>query len=280
MKNILWSLLLPAIISCASAKNPVQKELMIRPGEVRWVEFDIPNENVSFFCGSKKIKIQKKDKKGQAVIIANYFSDLTPFTCQLKEKDQVLVEYFLKVENREYKAEMLRVDPKRIKLSPKDQKRADAEQLVLNKVYSESPDYIFFKTPFTEPMNNIVTSVYGIKRVYNKKKKGQHLGIDYRAAIGDNVPSSNAGKVVFADDLFYTGWTVIVDHGLDIFTVYGHLSKTIVKAGDLVERGQLLGLSGNTGRTSGPHLHWGVKVQGDYIDGFSMIEESKKIFKE
>ena len=280
MKNILWSLLLPVMIGCASAKNPEQKEMMIRPGEVRWIEFDIPNVNVSFFCRDQKIKIQKKDKKGQAVIIDNYFSELSPFTCQLKDKDQVLNEYFFKVENRDYKAEMLRVDPKKIKLSPKDQKRADAEQAILNKIYSSSPDYIFFKTPFKEPMTNFVTSVYGIKRVYNKQKKGQHLGIDYRAAIGDNVPSTNAGKVVFADDLFYTGWTVIIDHGLDIFSVYGHLSKTLVKAGDFIERGQLLGLSGNTGRTSGPHLHWGVKVQGDYIDGFSMIEESKKIFKE
>jgi murein DD-endopeptidase MepM/ murein hydrolase activator NlpD len=280
MKYIFWSLLLPAIISCALATNPVQKEIIIRPGEVRWLEFDILNENVSFFCRDKKQKIQRKDNKGQAVIIANYFSDLSPFTCQLKDKDQVLTEFFFNVETREYKAEKLRVDPKKIKLSPKDQKRADAEQVILNKIYSSSPDYIFFKTPFKEPSTNVVTSVYGIKRVYNKQKKGQHLGIDYRAAIGDNIPSTNAGKVVFADDLFYTGWTVIIDHGLDIFSVYGHLSKTLVKAGDFIERGQLLGLSGNTGRTSGPHLHWGVKVQGDYIDGFSMIEESKKVFKD
>lgn len=280
MKIFLWSFLLLFLIGCASAKNPIQKEMTIRPGELRWIEFDIPNENVRFFCRDEQIKIQKKGKLGQAVIIASYFSDSNPFTCQLKENDQVLAEYFLKVENREYKAEMLRVDPKRIKLSAKDQKRADAEQVVLNKLYSESPDYIYFKVPFKEPMNNVVTSVYGIKRVYNKQKKGQHLGIDYRAIIGDKVPSTNAGKVVFADDLFYTGWTVIIDHGLDIFSVYGHLSKTLVKTGDLIERGQILGLSGNTGRTSGPHLHWGVKVQGQYIDGFFMIEESKKIFKE
>jgi murein DD-endopeptidase MepM/ murein hydrolase activator NlpD len=280
MKNIFLSFLLLSVIGCASAKNPIQKEMTIRPGEVRWIEFDIPNENVRFFCRDEQIKIRKKNKSGQAVIIASYFSDLNPFTCQLKENDQVLAEYFFKLENREYKEEMLRVDPRKIKLSAKDQKRADAEQGVLNKIYSESPDYIYFKVPFKEPMNNIVTSVYGIKRVYNKQKKGQHLGIDYRAIIGDKVPSTNAGKVVFADDLFYTGWTVIIDHGLDIFSVYGHLSKTLVKTGDFIERGQILGLSGNTGRTSGPHLHWGVKVQGQYIDGFVMIEESKKIFKE
>jgi murein DD-endopeptidase MepM/ murein hydrolase activator NlpD len=129
-------------------------------------------------------------------------------------------------------------------------------------------------------MNTAVTSFYGTKRVYNKQKKGQHLGIDYRAAIGDKVPTANAGKVVFSGDLFYTGGTVIIDHGLDIFSVYGHLSKTLIEAGRLVERGEVIGLSGNTGRTSGPHLHWGVKVQGQYIDGDVMIKETKKAFKE
>lgn len=280
MKNILLILLTTFITGCASAKNPVMKEMSIRPGEVRWVEFEIPNEGVRFFCRDEEIKIQRKDKIIRAVIVASYFSELNPFTCYLKEKDQNLVELFFKVENRDYKAEQLKVDPKRIKLSANDQKRADAEQVILNKIYASSPSVIYFKTPFKEPMNNVVTSVYGMKRVYNKEKKSQHLGIDYRAAIGDNVPSTNAGKVVFAGDLFYTGWTVIVDHGLDIFSVYGHLSKTLVQEGQFIERGQSLGLSGNTGRTSGPHLHWGVKVQGQYIDGFVLIEESKKIFKE
>jgi murein DD-endopeptidase MepM/ murein hydrolase activator NlpD len=129
-------------------------------------------------------------------------------------------------------------------------------------------------------MTSLVTSLYGTKRVYNRQKKSQHLGIDYRAAIGDQVPATNAGKIVYAGDLFYTGWTVIIDHGLDIFSVYGHLSKTLVKEGQFVVRGELIGLSGNTGRTSGPHLHWGVKVQGQYVDGFVLIDETKKVFQE
>jgi murein DD-endopeptidase MepM/ murein hydrolase activator NlpD len=280
MKFILLTLTVSLITSCASAKNPVMKEMNIRPGEVRWVEFDVPNENVKLFCGNKRIKLQVKEKKARAIIIESYFSDLNPFTCHLKENDQNLVEIFFKVEDKEYKAEQLRVDSKRIKLSPKDQKRANKEQVVLNKIYASSADSLQFSTPFKEPMNSHVTSYYGTKRVYNKKKKGQHLGIDYRAPIGEKVPSTNAGKVVFAGDLFYTGWTVIIDHGLDIFSVYGHLSKTLVEAGQMVEKGHIIGLSGNTGRTSGPHLHWGVKVQGQYIDGFVLIEESKKIFKE
>lgn len=268
------------VVSCASAKNPVQKEMTIKPGEVRWVEMELKAKDVKLFCRDKLVKSQKEGNVVKAVIMESYFSDLSPFTCAFKEGDQVLAEIFFKVEEKKYKAEKLKVDPKRIKLNPKDQARAEAEQLVLNKIYASSLDKFLFTKSFQEPMKSVVTSVYGTKRVYNKEKKGQHLGIDYRAAIGDPVPCTNAGKVVFAGDLFYTGWTVIIDHGLDVFSVYGHLSEPKVKEGDMVERGQVIGLSGNTGRTSGPHLHWGVKIQGQYIDGFVLIDETKKVFKE
>ena len=130
------------------------------------------------------------------------------------------------------------------------------------------------------PLNSVITSIYGIKRTYNKQHKGQHLGTDFRAPIGEKIPASNRGKIVFSGDLFYTGWTVIIDHGLDIFTVYGHLSKTLVEAGQIVQKGDLIGLAGNTGRSSGPHLHWGVKIQGQYIDGIDLSEQTKKQFKE
>lgn len=265
------------LMACASSYIPIQKEMIIRPGEVRWLELELPNKEMNLFCRDKKVKFQRTGNKVQALIIESYFSDLNPFTCTFKENDQVLAEIFFKVEKREFLQETLKVDPKRIKLSPKDQKRAEEEQQVLNKIYASSLDRFQFDTSFAQPMNSAVTSVYGIKRVYNKMKKGQHLGIDYRAAIGEKVPTTNSGKVVFSGDLFYTGWTVIIDHGLDIFSVYGHLSKTLVNAGEMVQRGQIIGLSGNTGRTSGPHLHWGVKVQGEYIDGFALIDETKKV---
>lgn len=280
MKVLFIGLISLVVSGCASAKIPVQKEMTIKPGEVRWLEIELKEKNVSLFCGDNKVRYQREGNKISALIISSYFSEIKPFTCTFKEKDIVLAEVFFKVEERVYKAEKLKVDPKRIKLNPKDQARANAEQRVLNDIYSSSLDSFLFKQAFQEPMKSVVTSIYGTKRVYNRQKKGQHLGIDYRAAIGDKVPCTNAGKVVFAGDLFYTGWTVIIDHGLDIFSVYGHLSETLVQAGEMVKRGQVIGLSGNTGRTSGPHLHWGMKVQGQYIDGFVLIEETKKVFKE
>jgi murein DD-endopeptidase MepM/ murein hydrolase activator NlpD len=93
--------------------------------------------------------------------------------------------------------------------------------------------------------------------------------------VGVPIPVSNRGKVSLAKDLFYTGFTVIVDHGLDIFSVYAHLSEVSVSENQIVEQGAIIGKSGNTGRTSGPHLHWGIKIHGHWVDGFSLIKESK-----
>ena len=261
-------------------KSPdVSDTLTISQGEVRWLEFPVTSADSKLVCRGSEVKFVKKDNLGLAFIIESYFSDFSPFSCKVISSGMTTSEYHFIVKERSYHAEILKVDPKKIKLSPKDEKRVIAEQLVLNKIYESSVTNFLFTESFMQPMNSLVTSVYGNKRVYNKQKKGQHLGIDYRAAIGDKVPAANGGKIVFSGDLFFTGWTVIIDHGMDIFTVYGHLSKTLVKTGDLINRGDLIGLSGNTGRTSGPHLHWGTKVQGQYIDGFVLVEESKKYFK-
>lgn len=273
-------LLASCFVYSACAQTPAVQKYVINPGEVRWVEFPLPKGEVRLLCADKEVKFSSKNSKGEAVIVADYFMTDKSFTCVVESKKKVVTELQFTVEPKEYKAEVLTVNPRKIKLSPKDQKRADAEQVVLNKIYASSLPEFQFKTPFMRPLKGHVTSVYGIKRVYNGMKKGQHLGTDFRAAIGDKVPAANAGKIVFAGDLFYTGWTVIIDHGLDIFTVYGHLSKTLVSAGDVVKRGDIIALSGNTGRTSGPHLHWGVKVQGNYIDGFSLVDETKKVFPE
>ena len=257
-----------------------QVEFKIKPGEVRWLEFPVPKSGAKLFCRDSEVKFIRKGQTGYAFITESYFSDFKGFTCKIMANSEIYAEINVRVEERIYPAEKLKVDPKKIKLSDKDQKRVAEEQAILNKVYASSSNDFYFTKPFMQPMTSLITSMYGTRRVYNKEKKGQHLGTDYRAAIGDKVPAANAGKIVFSGDLFYTGWTVIIDHGLDIFTVYGHLSKTEVVEGQAVQRGELIGLSGNTGRSSGPHLHWGVKVQGQYIDGLVLIDESKKHFKE
>lgn len=278
------------VLSTACAQVPANDEVVytIRPGDIRLVEFPTPKNSQFLVCSYKEnnkevlrdIRYQVNETKSIAVITASYFSSMSPIHCSVQLDEKTTYKMTFKMKKKNYKSERIHVDQKTIKLSTEDQARADKEQQVLNKIYANSASNFLFDTSFIAPLMSKITSVYGTRRVYNDDKKSQHLGTDFRAAIGDKIPAVNAGKVVFAGELFYTGYTVIIDHGLEIFTVYGHLSKTIAKEGDMVKRGDLIALSGNTGRSSGPHLHWGVKIQGQYIDGFSLIEESKKYYRE
>ncbi len=160
-------------------------------------------------------------------------------------------------------------------------KRIKDEQALVNRIYKENRDApVMFFGPFKKPLDSKVTSIFGTKRKYvskdkvNEMRRGQHLGVDFRAAIGTPIPVSNRGKVIFAGDLFYTGGTVIVSHGAGIFTLYCHLSKLRAEKGDLVSQGQIIGEAGMSGRVTGPHLHWGAKVQGLLVNGLSLTEQN------
>ncbi|MFP5490547.1 MAG: M23 family metallopeptidase [Bacteriovoracia bacterium] len=276
--------------ACATApKTPVIKaeslpELMkidTQPGMVRWVTFKVPSgwEKAELWCKDQRLKhVSMNPGVHFAYIAETYFSDLNTHQCRLKKdkEERSVVEFSIKP--YKYKEEYLKVNPRKVTLAKKDLERAQKEQRMLNELYSQSALTPYFAEPFRAPLNSHITSVYGIKRVYNKAHRGQHLGTDYRAAVGVPVPAVNRGRIMFAGDLFYTGGTVIIDHGMDIFTVYGHLSEVKVEAGQIVNAGDIVALSGNTGRSSGPHLHWGVKIHGHYIDGYSLIEETKKQF--
>lgn len=275
-----------ALIGCSTdsiGKNKMKSsEIEIHPGEARFISFPKTSvsKNAKLVCRDKEYKFYDAGDSYGAYIAESYFSDMDGFQCFIKDGTSEKSVASFSVKEKKFPEEKLRVDSRKITLRKKDQIRVAKEQEVLNKIYASSESTPYFKTSFMIPLNSVITSIYGIKRTYNKQHKGQHLGTDFRAPIGEKIPASNRGKIVFSGDLFYTGWTVIIDHGLDIFTVYGHLSKTLVEAGQIVQKGDLIGLAGNTGRSSGPHLHWGVKIQGQYIDGIDLSEQTKKQFKE
>lgn len=271
-----------SISQSASTSEMQPTRVQTYPGRVRWVMFVVPTgwESARLKCKDQFIKhVPHKPGFHYAYVAETYFSEVDKHACRLLlgEKEIPAVEF--EVKPYTYKAEKLKVDYRKISLSKKDQKRAAREQRILNEVYTQSSPTPYFTKPFRAPLSSHITSVYGTKRVYNNAHRGQHLGTDFRAAVGVPIPATNRGKVLFAGDLFYTGWTVIIDHGLDIFSVYGHLSELKTETGAIVNGGDIIGLSGSTGRSSGPHLHWGVKIHGNYIDGYSLIEESERQFK-
>ena len=105
-----------------------------------------------------------------------------------------------------------------------------------------------------------------------RSESATHSGADLRAATGTPVHATNRGRVVLSKDLFFTGNTVIVDHGLGIYSLYAHLSRMDVKRGVVVKSNQIVGLAGATGRVTGPHLHWAIRMQGARVDPFSLVK--------
>ncbi len=128
-----------------------------------------------------------------------------------------------------------------------------------------------FTENFDWPRRDVMTAPFGDLRTFNGKKQSQHYGMDIDGRIGDPVYAANAGVVVMVRDNYAAGRTVMIHHGLDVYTTYFHLSSMDVKPGQKVKKGELLGKVGKSGRVTGPHLHFGVKVGGLYVDPASVM---------
>ncbi len=252
-------------------------ELSLVPGEVKKVILpkSATHKASSFLCEGVSVPIYDDGNQIIFFLRESYFSPMKPYQCRLAYDDQEELLIKVKINSVVYETEHLTVDPGTVTPSPENQARIAKEQLMLNKLYAGFSMTPLSFEPFVRPLPSILTSTYGRRRVFNGQQKGQHLGVDFRAAVGTPVFVSNRGRIAFSGDLFYTGGTVIVDHGLGVFTIYAHLSTMSVKAGDIVERSAQIGLSGKTGRVSGPHLHWGVKVHGQFVDGLRLISTSE-----
>ena len=159
-----------------------------------------------------------------------------------------------------YPSETLSVPPKMVNPSKKDLKRIKKEQVEIGKVYNQVTREKFWQGAWSLPIDSPVTSVFGTKRVYNGELQSYHGGLDLKANINTPVFAAAPGKVAIAKSLYYTGNTVFIDHGFGIITVYAHLNRLKVKVGQMIKQKQLIGLSGKTGRVTGPHLHWQVVV--------------------
>ncbi len=172
----------------------------------------------------------------------------------------------------EYRTDMLKVDARRVDPNKKDRQRANREHQEIKDIYASATFERLWQGPFWLPVDNEISSPFGNRRVFNGKLKSYHNGLDFRSPVGTPVRAANDGMVRVAKNLFYSGNAVIIDHGTELFSIYAHLSKLKVKAGQRVEKGQLIGLTGATGRVSGPHLHWGIKLKGIAVSPLQFVE--------
>jgi murein DD-endopeptidase MepM/ murein hydrolase activator NlpD len=178
----------------------------------------------------------------------------------------------LTVESKTFPQEELEVEPVYVEPPRQVALRLERERRKLDAIYKARSIQPSLTTPFVRPVPGAATSIFGLQRIYNGKPRSPHSGLDLRAATGTLVRASGLGRVVLAEDLYYSGSTVILDHGGGLFTIYAHLSEIFVRTGDNLEMGEPLGYSGATGRVTGPHLHWGAKVGDQPFDPSALLD--------
>lgn len=159
----------------------------------------------------------------------------------------------------------------KVTLSPADLEIVKEENIMLESRFLTVSERQW-EGVFRIPADNEISTAFGTKRIMNKTWTSIHRGVDIRGSEGDEVRASNNGTVVLARELFFGGNTIILDHGQGIYTLYMHLSQMNVRPGDPVAKGDIIGLLGSTGRATGPHLHFGVKVSNVSVNPLSLLK--------
>jgi len=171
----------------------------------------------------------------------------------------------------EFPERKLTVASRFVKIPASARARIKADQAAFRKAWATPFRPRAFSDNFQKPRDSIITAHFGDKRTLNGKKTTQHYGLDLDGSTGDEIRAANDGRVVMVRDCYTSGNTVLVDHGAGLLTAYFHLSRFLVKAGQEVRRGQLLGLVGKTGRVTGPHLHFGAHLDTLWVNPQALL---------
>ena len=172
----------------------------------------------------------------------------------------------IKVGRAVYPKITVRVAKQYTQPNPEQVKEAQADKGVKQMTFGALTPERLWSGPFVPPVSVGISDVFGTARVFNQEVRSRHQGLDYAAPTGTPVHAVNRGTVILARPLYFEGNCVVVDHGQGLLSLYLHLSEFRVKEGDEVESGQLIGLSGGSGRASGPHLHLAIRWQGVYLN--------------
>jgi murein DD-endopeptidase MepM/ murein hydrolase activator NlpD len=172
----------------------------------------------------------------------------------------------IRVQRQRYPRVLLKVPARYTAPGPEDQHEIEQDKEIKAEAFKTVSAEREWKGSFAPPVNAEISDIFGVERVFNGSVQSTHQGLDFRVPSGTSVAAVNSGRVILARPLFFEGNCVVIDHGQGLLTLYLHLSKFLVKEGDEVKKGQEIGLSGGTGRATGPHLHLAVRWQGVYLN--------------
>lgn len=176
------------------------------------------------------------------------------------------------IDKKEYPKEFLRVSKKMVEFPKHILKRVLDDQSAIRSAVSKVESIRYFDGPFIRPVQGKVKSAFGLRRYFNNKPRSPHSGVDLAAPEGTPVLACNSGRVVLVRDCYLSGKTVVIDHGLGLYSLYAHLDKVLVRPGQMIKKGEKIALSGMSGRATGPHLHWGISLYGSRLDPIALLK--------
>lgn len=191
------------------------------------------------------------------------------------QSENVLLK--VKVTDKDYGVRNLTLPKHMVDLDSKTLQRVRKEAQVMKNLWKGPYLAGIWRESFIKPLDGEIIGPFGRRSVINKQPRSPHSGVDFRAPKGTPVKAMNSGRVVLVAELFFAGKSVVIDHGGGIQSMYFHLDRIMVKKDEQIDRGQVLGQVGSTGRATGPHLHMGVRVNGARIDPMRLIEVSRQL---
>lgn len=210
----------------------------------------------------------------QALIGIDVDARSGPYTIDVEARADAVVyreKLPLRVRPRTFPVRRLQVDPSFVNPPPEAERRIADEARLLNGLWTTSAASRLWSGRFVRPVPGRSSSRFGAQSIFNKEARGRHSGEDFSGDEGTPVVAPNAGRIALAQDLYFSGQTVVIDHGLGLFSLLAHLSAIDVEGGEAVTTGQQIGRLGATGRVTGPHLHWAVRLNGTRIDPSSLL---------
>lgn len=193
----------------------------------------------------------------------------------VQQKNGVSFKTKVEIEDKQYPIQRLTVKNKRkVNPNPEDLKRISVERIrkTKAKTYWSDPNPIF---DFAWPVEGRISSTFGLRRFFNEQERRPHSGLDIAADEGTPIKATASGTVIEAGDFFFSGNMIYIDHGQSIISLYAHLSRIDVKPGDIVKQGDIIGAVGQTGRVTGPHLHFAILANKTLIDPIYILSNNK-----
>lgn len=245
-------------------------EVKVSGDDLAQVEGSLGKEKIYFYPGENNI----------VSALVGVDVEAKPSVAKLRVKVKSIggaqreTEISLKIKAKAFHKESFNVAPSFEQMSPETLAEIRREQEAFARVFATTASERFWDVPFIRPVpQDASASSFGSRRIINGVARAPHTGTDLSAPAGTEVVATNHGRVVLVGNFFFAGGSVVLDHGGGLFTMYFHLSEFKVEEGALMRKGDVLALSGGTGRVTGPHLHWGVRLNNTRVDPLDLLRK-------